>query len=568
MDYWSFNTVAIIYFTAAGTSILLAFFGWKMRPVRGAVLFSLMMGFVSIWVIAYMLGIYNSHFGFKMFLLRFEYIGMAGAVYLWVFFIARYTQLDKWMNSWVFIILGIIPVFTIVNLFLAPNDSIIHLSYEVKQVKGISVFVQNYAWGFYLWTGYAYSMILAGLIMLSVRIAQVSGSTKKQLVFLVPIVFLVIVPNVSFITENNFIDPYDPTPVTLVLVGILFLVSIYFYKFLDVVPVAHSLILKNVKSGVIIIDSRAHIIEINKVAEKILGKTENQVLGKLIFKILPETSDFIKLKAVGEEVKIEKTLGSDRRTYEITISPLSDSSESTFGQVIMLWDITEQKMAMNELDSYARTVAHDLKTPLSHIMGFAKLLEEGLVTKEEKETSLKNIIISGEKMKNIIDGLLTLAKIRNIDKMDLELIDMEPITRSVYQRLEAHFHSSNAELLLPMKWHAAYGNAIWIEEVWINLITNAIKYGGSPPVVEIGSETDGKFIKYWVKDNGHGLTEEEQNYLFTEFTRIHPKRSEIKGYGLGLSIVERVIRKLNGEVGVESSPGQGSVFYFKLPITR
>ncbi len=568
MEYWSFNTVAIIYITAAGTALLLAFFGWRMRPVRGTVLFSFMMLFIFVWVVSYTLGIYNSNYNLKLFLLRFEYFGMAGAVYLWVFFVARYTQLDKWVNTWLFVILAIIPIFTLVNVLRAPHDTFLHSVYEVEKVKGINVFIKNYTWGFYLWTSYAYSMILSGLIMLTIRITQVSGSTKKQLSFLVPIVFLILAPNMLYISDNNFIEPYDPTPITLVLVGVLFLISIYFYKFLDVVPLAHSLILKNVKSAVIIIDSRAHIIEINKVAEKILGKIESQVLGKLIFKVLPETTDFIKIDSEPNEIKTEKTLGVERRTYEITINPLTDSSENVFGQVIMMWDITEQKMALSELESYARTVAHDLKTPLSHIMGFAKLLVNDVVTEDEKSGYLHNIVTSGEKMKNIIDGLLMLAKIRNIDKIDLTVIDNEAITRSVYQRLEEYIQKNNAEFLLPMKWHAALGNPIWIEEVWINLITNAIKYGGSPPVVEIGSEVDGAYVKYWVKDNGHGLTDEEQNYLFTEFTRIHPKRSEIKGYGLGLSIVERVLRKLSGKVGVESAPGKGSVFYFKLPIAR
>lgn len=513
-----------------------------------------------------MLGIYNSNFAFKLWLLRFEYIGMAGAVYFWVFFIARYTQLDTWLNKWVFFVLFIIPLFTIICVFRSPFDTVIRSSYEVEKIKGVYVFVKNYAWGFFLWTGYAYTMILAGLVMLTIRIAQVSGSTRTQLVFLVPIVFLVIVPNVTFITDNNLIEPYDPTPITLVLVGILFVLSIYFYKFLDVVPVAHSLILKNVKSGVVIIDTRLHIIEVNRVAEAIINKSEGQVLGKSIFKIIPELEELLHTTTADQEIKAELTLGADQKSYELSINPLTDDSENKFGQVIMLWDISEQKMALNELDSYARTVAHDLKNPLSHIIGFAKLIADGDSNDEDRDEHLQNIITSGDKMKNIIDGLLMLAKIRNIDKMDMTPMDMGKVIESVHQRLFDSLEDRSAAFLLPAKWHEALGNPLWIEEVWMNLITNALKYGGSPPKIELGSEINGKFIKFWIKDNGNGLSDEEKAYLFTEFTRLHPKRSKIKGYGLGLSIVERIVRKLNGQVGVSSTPGQGSTFYFKLPI--
>lgn len=565
MDFWHFNTVAIIYIIATGISLVLAYFGWKMRPVRGTVLFTFMMLFVCVWIIAYTLGIYNNHYELKLIILRFEYIGMSGAVYLWVFFIARYTQLDAWVSKRMFIALAVIPAFTIINVFRAPNDTLIHQEYIYDIIDGISVYRKNYGWGFYLWTGYAYSMTIAGLIMLSLKIVQVSGSTKRQLYFLVPIVFIIIFPNILFITDNNFIAPYDPTPLTMVLVGGLFILSIFFYQFLDVVPVAHSMILKNVKAGVIIIDERAHIIEVNKVAEKIIGKAENQVLGKQIYKLLPEMKDIVKLDSIAKEIKAEKLLGLERKTYEIIVNPLIDKSKNILGQVIMLWDITEQKMALNELDSYARTVAHDLKSPLSNIMGFAELIVDENISKEEMNANLESIIISGEKMKSIIDGLLMLAKIRNVEKIDLSIIEVEPVITSVKQRLYNFIIQNNGTLQTPLSWHVALGNAIWIEEVWINLISNAIKYGGTPPKVSIGSELEGNFVKYWVKDNGHGLSDEERSVLFTEFTRIHPKRSKIKGYGIGLSIVERVVRKLNGEVGIESEPGKGSTFFFKLP---
>jgi two-component system sensor histidine kinase/response regulator len=126
-----------------------------------------------------------------------------------------------------------------------------------------------------------------------------------------------------------------------------------------------------------------------------------------------------------------------------------------------------------------------------------------------------------------------------------------------------------AKLVMPNSWPAALGYGPWVEEIWVNYISNAIKYGGQPPRVELGAtrQIDG-MIRFWVRDNGPGLTLDQQNKLFTPFTQLGQVQTE--GYGLGLSIVQRIVGKLGGQVGVESAavPGRGSVFSFTLPAVK
>jgi signal transduction histidine kinase len=113
------------------------------------------------------------------------------------------------------------------------------------------------------------------------------------------------------------------------------------------------------------------------------------------------------------------------------------------------------------------------------------------------------------------------------------------------------------------------GNKSWLEEVLINYISNAIKYGGTPPEIKITTEMiQRNKVCYVVSDNGKGLSEEEITMLFKKFSRLDTLRAE--GNGLGLSIVKRIIEKLGGEVGVKSKnvPGDGCSFYFILPLAR
>jgi signal transduction histidine kinase len=121
-----------------------------------------------------------------------------------------------------------------------------------------------------------------------------------------------------------------------------------------------------------------------------------------------------------------------------------------------------------------------------------------------------------------------------------------------------------ADIILPDAWPTALGRGPWVEEVWVNYISNAIKYGGSPPRVELGATRQaGGTVRFWVRDNGPGLTPEEQARLFRSFERLDRVRA--KGHGLGLSIALRIVEKLGGQVGVDSQVGQGSVFSFTLP---
>jgi signal transduction histidine kinase len=129
-----------------------------------------------------------------------------------------------------------------------------------------------------------------------------------------------------------------------------------------------------------------------------------------------------------------------------------------------------------------------------------------------------------------------------------------------------------AEVALPDTWPVALGYGPWIEQVWVNYLSNAIKYGGEPPRVELGADVSGYAgpsqgrVRFWVRDNGPGLGEEEIGSLFVPFTRLDQARAQ--GHGLGLSIVRRIVEKLGGGVGVESEPGEGSLFYFALPLAN
>jgi len=177
------------------------------------------------------------------------------------------------------------------------------------------------------------------------------------------------------------------------------------------------------------------------------------------------------------------------------------------------------------------------------------LFTEGLVKKDLEllEELIGMIQISANRSIHIIDELLLLANVRG-KNIQISPLDMQSVFSDVLQDM---IKTRSVRMKHPETWPESVGYAAWIEEVWYNYLSNGSKYGGIPPEIEVGyNELPNRKIRFWIKDNGDGIKPEDQPLL-------------------GLSIVKRIIEKLNGEVGVESKGirGEGCLFFFTLPAS-
>jgi two-component system sensor histidine kinase/response regulator len=237
-------------------------------------------------------------------------------------------------------------------------------------------------------------------------------------------------------------------------------------------------------------------------------------------------------------------------------------------------ELVERGRLIAELDAYAHTVAHDLKTPLSPMIGYAELLLEydRDLSPDAIREELQIILSCGRRLAAIVDSLLMLASTRR-QQVKVGPLDMAGIVAEAMERLAADIKAQHAEIALPAAWPVAWGYAPWVEEIWANYVGNGLKYGGRPdaeppvpPRLELGTDDDGgPSVRFWVRDNGVGIPVERQGELFVPFSRVGT--GSAAGTGLGLSIVQRIAERLGGEVSVISAPGQGSTFSFTLPRT-
>jgi signal transduction histidine kinase len=293
---------------------------------------------------------------------------------------------------------------------------------------------------------------------------------------------------------------------------------------------------------------------------------ENEVtkdIPVIFMTALVNTSDKVKGFELGAVDHIAKPLQPEevlaRITTHLTIKNLQKSLQE---------QIIERDKLIAELNAFAHTVAHDLKNPLGVIAGYISFLLDNWSTTpaEQIQELLQTTAQTGFKMGNIIEELLLLASIRQRE-VKLKPLNMGNIVYEALLRLNYLIEEYKADITVSKEWPVALGHAQWVEEVWVNYISNGLKYGGQPPRLELGATpTTNGVVRFWIRDNGSGLAPEEQAQLFTRFTRLDQTRA--KGHGLGLSIVEHIVEKLGGEVGIESEVGQGSIFSFTLPAAN
>ena len=226
--------------------------------------------------------------------------------------------------------------------------------------------------------GSVYLLIVGASLMLITDVLRHPQMFKGQTTLLVLGALIPLITNVVYVSGLNPVKPYDLTSVAFTLSSVLALIAMSRFQLLNLVPIAHDLVFRNVGSGVIIVNAEGRILEMNPAAAQILGRTQNEVAGKLALEVFPEHKNLIDQFRDVAETRTQITMATTQRIYEMQIAPLYHRRHTgeLIGRVILLTDITERERLIAELNAYAHTVAHDLKTPINTMMGYAEMLRE------------------------------------------------------------------------------------------------------------------------------------------------------------------------------------------------
>jgi two-component system sensor histidine kinase/response regulator len=234
---------------------------------------------------------------------------------------------------------------------------------------------------------------------------------------------------------------------------------------------------------------------------------------------------------------------------------------------LRLHERADQLEAANkELEAFSYSVSHDLRAPLRAIDGYCRMIEEDSGDKLDEEGKRLFAVVraSGQKMGQLIDDLLAFSKLGR-QHMNASQVDMNALVNEAWKEVQASSPEIAADFRLqplPLAW----GDRALLKQVWINLLSNAMKYSAKrdKPVVEVGGDAQGSMMSFCVKDNGAGFDMRYADKLFGVFQRLH-REEEFSGTGIGLAIVQRVVIRHGGRVWAEGKKDEGAAFFFSLP---
>ncbi|HEX9047591.1 MAG TPA: PAS domain S-box protein [Verrucomicrobiae bacterium] len=337
----------------------------------------------------------------------------------------------------------------------------------------------------------------------------------------------------------------------------------------------------------------------NPAATKIFGYTADEIIGQPIFRLLPpeyhnEESEILAKIGRGQSVEHFETLrlrkDGTRVPISVTISPFRDNTGRIIGASTIARDITESKRAQaeilrlnaeleqrvakrtaeletanRELEAFSYSVSHDLRAPLRAVSGFASIVLEdyGSLLPAEGQRYLQRVRNGGQQMGVLIDDLLAFSRLSR-QQLARQPVDMVKLVQQVVEEVVARETDRKIQFrvgdLAPGK-----GDPGLLRQVWVNLISNAVKYtrGRDPAIIEIGSDQkDGECV-YQVRDNGVGFDMQYAGKLFGVFQRLH-RADEFEGTGVGLAIVQRIVHRHGGRVWANARVNHGATFYFTL----
>lgn len=223
-----------------------------------------------------------------------------------------------------------------------------------------------------------------------------------------------------------------------------------------------------------------------------------------------------------------------------------------------------------DLDAYGHTIAHDMRNPLTMIINYTELImeEDGKMLSEASNQFLERIKVRSTEMSDMVQRLLELAGMKDTSEA-IEPLEILPLAQAIADRYTERLQSHNIQLHLPDTIPTLMGNETWVKEVLDNLLGNAIKYMRDEKDghwIKIYAVADGDQTRICVEDNGIGIKlngDKDSRQLFEPTFRRDT--SKFQGFGLGLAIVQRLVQRMGGSVGVESELGKGSTFWFSLP---
>ncbi|WMJ77241.1 MULTISPECIES: sensor histidine kinase [unclassified Sedimentibacter] len=332
-----------------------------------------------------------------------------------------------------------------------------------------------------------------------------------------------------------------------------------------------NIITENMKEGFLLLNKDKQILSINTSGKHMINNEKFDLSkNRNVIELTRNAEILDKIEiSINENKHIVYDVDTERKHFRYYFSPVKEqNSLSVDGLLILIEDVTTQKDAEKMRSEFSANVSHELKTPLTTMIGFAEMIKEGLITDSESIKKYCGMINKeGMRLISVIEDIMRLSKIEEKINADVNNdINLKETAQDVISLLKSKADSLNIGIKLQAQNLSMKANENYVSELMYNLIDNSIKYNKKGGNVSVYIERDGKHIVIRVADTGVGIDEEHQGRIFERFYRVDKSRSkETGGTGLGLSIVKHIAEIYDGEIELKSKENEGTEIIIKFP---
>lgn len=576
--------------------LVLAFRVWRRRPAPGAGPIAVQLLAVALWCLGYAFELISSSLDDKLFWSRMIYLGVVAVPVTWLIFVSDFTR--GWGRIGVGTVCGlsVVPLLTVLATQLNGLDgwmwrdvTLLHPPDEPPRLGW-----EAGLW-YRVWTVYGLGLYGYATLMLARAAFRAQHFLRSQYFLLLLAAFLPALGNVLWLSSRGPLPHLDLTPLGFGISGLLVEWSLFRFGFLDVVPVARETVFEELDAGVLVLDWRGRVVDMNPAAEKIVGSSARGIVGHPLDEVLPAASEVVNRARAGEQaargdVEIVHGEGEARRWYELRLSPLQDRGRRLAGDMVVIRDITQRTESARSLaeardqalaadrakSEFLATMSHEVRTPMNGIIGMTDILLDTDLGVEQREFA-ERVRSAAESLLTILNDILDFSKME-AGRMDLEERPFELRTcfEQAIDLVAVAAREKGLELACLISRDlppVVVGDAGRVRQIVLNLLSNAVKFTEQGEVVvRVLRESGGDgivMLRCEVSDTGIGIAAGSQARLFERFSQIgRTDSSGFGGTGLGLAIVHHLVGQMGGEAGVRSALGCGSTFHFTLRLAE
>lgn len=690
---WQFTPFIFPLIISAGVSLYLAIFSWRHKATSGATSFAVLMFCVAFWSMGYAIQLSLTTLQAKLLLSNIVYIAIFVIPPSWFTFCLRYAGKERWLSRTTLALLVAVPVILLAIVWTDGHHHTYRAELGLDQFNDTVVMQTIHGPTFLINVLVSYPLIALGTFFLAQKLLRSPGVYRRQALIILVSVLAPWASNILSITNLIPVRGIDLTPIAFIITGPILAWGIFRFQLLNIVPIARDMVIENMRDGVIVLDARQRIVDMNPSAQAILNLPASGVIGRPAREALgwwPELAEYAQdFVEVHKELKLRED--NNQRYYDLRVSPLRHATSGTAGRLIVLRDITARKRSEGELGAILESIAdgvivfdadgkadvanhaityllglsedeilgrdieglmgdripaeelavmatamnsdiiycpnvkfewdektlstsiapvrlgsgetlgsvavfrdftreaeidrmrntflsiasHDLRTPLNSILGYAEMLEADLYDPltEQQRGATDRILANVKYMLSLANNLLDRAQMES-GSLELARTPFSPaaLLKEVIEATEILAHSKSIDLLgdfSPDLPSMIYGDRQRLSQVFINLVSNAIKFTDVGAVEVRAYLPDAEHWAVDVADTGPGIPEEAWSYIFEPFRRAKNEAEENQsGAGLGLYIARQLVELMGGQITLESVVRQGTTFTVLLPLPK